>query len=45
MGKDEMRMIVSWIDTALKKNDDETTLSRIKNDVHTLCSSFPVYDH
>ncbi|MEE3204593.1 MAG: serine hydroxymethyltransferase, partial [Candidatus Neomarinimicrobiota bacterium] len=24
MGKDELRMIVSWIDTALKKNDDET---------------------
>lgn len=45
MGKDEMRMIVSWIDTALKKNDDETALKRVKKDVHTLCSSFPVYDH
>ncbi|MED5219761.1 MAG: serine hydroxymethyltransferase [Candidatus Neomarinimicrobiota bacterium] len=45
MGKDEMRMIVSWIDTALKKNDDETSLNRVKKDVHTLCSSFPVYDH
>ncbi len=45
MGKDEMRMIVSWIDTALKKNDDETALDRVKKDVHTLWSSFPVYDH
>ena len=45
MGKDEMRMIVSWIDTALKKNDDETALNRVKKDVNTLCSSFPVYDN
>jgi len=45
MGKDEMRMIVSWIDTALNNSDDDNILSRLKEDVNNLCSSFPVYGH
>ena len=45
MGKDEMRIIVRWMDTVLKKSDNRPVLDRLKKDVHTLCSSFPVYDH
>ncbi len=45
MGKDEMRMIVRWMDTVLKKSDNGPVMDRVKKDVHILCSSFPVYDH
>tara|TARA_Y100000590_G_scaffold256471_1_gene287998 strand:+ start:538 stop:1845 length:1308 start_codon:yes stop_codon:yes gene_type:complete len=44
MGKDEMKIIVNWVDYVLKNLDNDTKLNRVKKDVHSLCSSFPVYE-
>ena len=42
MGVDEMRRIGQWILQALKNSDDETTQQRIRGEVSSLCSQFPV---
>ena len=43
MNIDQMRLIVKWIDEALKNHDDLKFLENIRKDVETLCLSFPVY--
>src|SRR6185295_19554971 len=42
MGTDEMRRIGCWILDALKKPDDAALQQRIRGEVSSLCSHFPV---
>jgi glycine hydroxymethyltransferase len=42
MGTSEMRTIGDWIVEALRSPNDETVLSRIRNDIRSLCKQFPV---
>jgi glycine hydroxymethyltransferase len=42
MGTDEMRTIGRWILDALRSPEDEQVLTRIRNEIHTLCQHFPV---
>jgi glycine hydroxymethyltransferase len=42
MGVDEMRTIGRWILEAMRHADDATTAKRIRDEVRTLCESFPV---
>jgi len=43
MKETEMKMIASFIDQAIKNNENELMLSKIKSDVAELCSKFPLY--
>ena len=45
MGEEEMEQIASWITEAFENNDDDTVLSRIKDEVKDLCGKFPIYSH
>ncbi len=42
MGVDEMRRVGSWIASALRAPDDEANLAKIREEIRTLCSAFPV---
>jgi glycine hydroxymethyltransferase len=42
MGTDEMRQIGEWMIESLRNADDTRVSDRIRNDVATLCQSFPV---
>jgi len=44
MKEDEMRQIARLIDTALTRPDDEQVLERVREQVHELTQSFPVYE-
>jgi glycine hydroxymethyltransferase len=41
--ENHMEMLSTWIFEALKHHNNESTLTKIKNDVLTLCKEFPVY--
>ncbi|MCX6168086.1 MAG: serine hydroxymethyltransferase [Ignavibacteriales bacterium] len=43
MKENEMKMIASFIDRAIKHVDDDTALSQIKKEVAELCGKFPLY--
>ena len=43
MKSDEMRQIVQWIDKILCDPENELLISKIRKDVNTLCSKFPIY--
>ena len=43
MKENEMKMIASFIDRAIKNVDNETALAQIKNEVAELCGKFPLY--
>lgn len=43
MGKDEMKMIASFIDQVIHNLDDKEKLKSIKEQVKELCLTFPVY--
>ena len=45
MGENEMRMIASWIDLAIRKHENDAILLDIKCKVKELCSSFPIYEN
>ena len=45
MGVNESRQIVKWMDEAICKHDDESTLSRIKSNVNDFCAEFPIYSN
>jgi glycine hydroxymethyltransferase len=42
MGPSEMRTVGNWIVEALRAPNDEKVLSRIRNEIRTLCKQFPV---
>lgn len=42
MGPSEMKMIGSWISSVLKSPEDQSLISKIRSDVESLCSQFPV---
>ena len=42
MGANEMRTIGAWMLEALRAPQDEAVLSRIRNEIRTLCQQFPV---
>ena len=42
LGKD-MLQIATWIDQALVKHDDPSTLAKIKEEVKNLCTTYPLY--
>lgn len=43
MKENEMKMIASFIDRAIKNVDNETALAQIKKEVADLCGKFPLY--
>ncbi len=43
MKENEMKMIASFIDRAIKNVDNETALAQIKKEVAELCGKFPLY--
>lgn len=43
MGESEMKIIAKWIDKTLSDPENESNLSKIKNEVGELCKKFPVY--
>jgi len=43
MGTDEMRTVGSWISQVLKHAEDEALVARIRGEVATLCSAYPLY--
>ena len=45
MGKNEMKMIASWIDLAVSNHENDAILLDIKNKVKELCVSFPIYEN
>ena len=45
MGKNEMKMIASWIDLAVSNHENDSILLDIKSKVKKLCSSFPIYEN
>ena len=45
MGKNEMKMIASWIDLAVRNHENDAILLDIKNKVKELCVSFPIYEN
>ena len=45
LGEDEMDQIASWITEAFENNDNESVLSRIRDEVKDLCLKFPIYNH
>lgn len=42
--EDEMKRVAGLIDRVLKNLDDETTHSRVRNEVREMCDAFPLYD-
>ena len=45
MGKNEMKMIASWIDLAVSNHENDAILLDIKSKVKELCSNFPIYEN
>lgn len=45
MKEKEMKMIASFIDSAIKNLENEQELGKIKNEVAELCAKFPLYPH
>ena len=45
MGENEMKMIASWIDLAVRNHENDAILLDIKSKVKELCSSFPIYEN
>jgi len=43
MKADEMKTIVKFIDKVLKDPNNLDNLEKIKNEVNSFCSSFPLY--
>ena len=43
MKENEMKMIATFIDRAIKNVENETVLARIKTEVAELCAKFPLY--
>jgi len=43
LGESEFRTLAGWIDEALRKRDDPSTLTRLHGQVEDLCRSFPLY--
>jgi len=43
MGKLEIQQIVKWIDQVISDSENEENFSRIRLDIKTMCSSFPIY--
>jgi len=42
-GETEMRRLAAWIDEALRKREEPTSLARIRGEVEALCATFPLY--
>lgn len=45
MGETEMEQIAAWTAEVFENSDDETVLSRIRDEVKDLCGKFPIYRH
>ena len=45
MGKNEMKMIASWIDLAVSNHENDAILLDIRSKVKELCSNFPIYEN
>lgn len=45
MGETEMEQIAAWTAEVFENSDNETVLSRIKDEVKDLCGRFPIYRH
>ena len=45
MGKNEMKMIASWIDLAVSNHENDAILLDIRSQVKELCSNFPIYEN
>ncbi len=43
MGTDEMRRIAGWIDRVLRSGGEEATLDEVRDQVHELAASYPLY--
>ena len=43
MGEDEMAQIINYIDKIISNIEDESIIEKVKTEVKTLCSSFPLY--
>ncbi len=43
MAAREMRTLGGWIDTVLSAPDDPRVAERVRDEVHALCASFPIY--
>jgi glycine hydroxymethyltransferase len=43
MGTDEMQSVGLWISQVLKRPEDEELVSRIRGEVNTLCTAYPLY--
>ena len=43
MGEDEMAQIINYIDKIISNIEDESIIEKVKTEVQTLCSSFPLY--
>ena len=43
MGEDEMAQIINYIDKIISNIEDESIIEKVKIEVQTLCSSFPLY--
>ena len=44
MGKDEMDKIADFIDLVIENYDNEQIISKVRNEVSSLCDTFPVYN-
>ena len=42
-GVAEFETIAHWIDRVLKRNDDDSTIAAVRNDVAALCAKHPIY--
>ena len=45
MGKNEMKVIASWIDLAVSNHENDAILLDIRSKVKELCSNFPIYEN
>jgi glycine hydroxymethyltransferase len=43
MGQEEMIQIINFIDKIINNIEDESIIDKVKTEVQTLCSSFPLY--
>ena len=41
--EDEMKLVAAWIDRVIANVDDDTQLAVIRQEVHDLCTKFPLY--